>query len=69
MCVRGSHTRRVLVPTPLGMHNGQVLGLRWAPRGSGAAHGSLYDTAELTFTTKRIKQVHYRRAEGPHMGT
>ena len=42
---RARLTRRVLIPTrpagstPLGIHNGHVLGLRWAPRASGAAHG------------------------------
>ena len=37
----------VLLPPPLGVHNGRVPGLPWPPRGSGAAHGTTRRSATL----------------------
>ena len=47
-CARVVATRRALLPPPLGMHNGHVPGLRWAPRVSGAAHGATRRSTTLT---------------------
>ena len=41
-------TGRAAAPPPLGVHNGHVPGLRWAPRGSGAAHCPPWRSATLT---------------------
>ena len=49
-----SRTPRVLPPHPLGVHNGHVLGLRRAPRGSGAAHG----TTRRSATPAQMEHVH-----------
>ena len=47
-CARVVATRRALLPPPLGMHNGHVPGLRWAPRVSSAAHGATRRSTTLT---------------------